>query len=299
MKASPVALLSLLLFAAAPLIAADTPRKLAFERGSSIFTANLNGTGAKKLANGAWPDISPDGTRVAFNTDEPSKNMPIRHIAVADIATGKISVFKDMPSANCFGPVWSPDSAKLVFQIYADEDWHAALVNADGTGFRYVKKAEPKGHAFYPQCWAADGKSIFFQDMDSVLQISLDGAVLKKWAIHDLVPDGDMSSSSRIAISPDGNTLLMDIEMNENVSRKGWVGPPPAIWAFDVTMQKAVRLTPQGFFAWQPRWISDTEYVFDSQSAKEKEPSIYRVPLMNLKDRKVILKNGRNATVSR
>jgi TolB protein len=283
---------ALLLCAAVPLFAADAPRRLAFERGSAIFTANLDGTGA-------WPDISPDGTKVAFNTDEPSGKTSSRRIAVADIATGKVTVFKDVPSDNCYGPIWSPDGAKLVFQIYTAEDWHTGLVNADGSGFRYVKKAEPKGHGFYPQCWAADGQSIFFQDMDAILQIGLDGAVLKKWSIHDLVPNGDMSSSSRIAISPDGNTLLMDVEMNEDVNRKGWDGPPPAIWSFDIAAQKAMRLTPQGFFAWQPRWISDTEYVFDSQAAKEKVPSIYRVPLASLKDRKLILKNGLNVSVSR
>jgi TolB protein len=299
MKASPLALLAMLFCAVAPLPAADTSRRIAFERGSAIFTANLDGSGAKKTAAGSWPDISPDGTKVAFNTDEPSRKTPTRHIAIADITTGKVTVFKDVPSDNCYGPIWSPDGTRLVFQIYVAEDWHAGLVNADGSGFRYVKKAEPKGHAFYPQCWAADGQSMFFQDMDAILQIGLDGAVLKKWSIHNLVPNGDMSSSSHIAISPDGKTLLMDIEMNEDTNRKGWDGPPPAIWAFDLMMENAVRLTPKGLFAWQPHWLSDTEYVFDSQAAKEKEPSIYRVPLTSIKDRKLILKNGRDASVSR
>ena len=292
-------MLSVLFSAAIPFHAGATPRKLAFERGSAVFTANLDGTGAKKIATGSWPDISPDGTKVAFNTDDPSGKAPSRHIAVGEIATGKVTVFKDVPSDNCYGPIWSPDGTKLVFQIYAAEDWHVGLVNADGSGFRYVKKAQPKGHSFYPQCWAADGQSIFFQDMDSILQTSLDGKVCKKWDVHKIITNGDMSSSSHVAISPDGKTLLMDIEMNEDTNRKGWDGPPPAIWAYDLAMEKAMRLTPKGFFAWQPHWLSDTEYVFDSQAAKEKEPSIYRVPLTGHKDRKLILKNGRNASVSR
>ena len=43
-------------------------RKIAYERGEKIFVADVDGTHSKKLAEGALPEISPDGTRVAFNT---------------------------------------------------------------------------------------------------------------------------------------------------------------------------------------------------------------------------------------
>jgi hypothetical protein len=37
---------------------ADAPRQIAFERDSNVWVANLDGTGAKKLAAGAFPTIS-------------------------------------------------------------------------------------------------------------------------------------------------------------------------------------------------------------------------------------------------
>src|SRR5437868_6635806 len=83
--------------------AADGPRKLAFERGAAVWVASLDGTGATKIAAGASPDISPDGMKLAFNTDEPSTKLPVRHIAVTDLASGKTTVFKDVPSDNSFG----------------------------------------------------------------------------------------------------------------------------------------------------------------------------------------------------
>jgi TolB protein len=45
---------------------------IAFERADNVWVANLDGSGGRKSAKGSAPDISPDGQRLAFNTDEPS-----------------------------------------------------------------------------------------------------------------------------------------------------------------------------------------------------------------------------------
>jgi hypothetical protein len=91
-------------------------RRIAFARGttavtSCVWVAKLDGTAEKRIAKGSWLDISPDGTRLAFNTDEQSKRQKgrplprlIRHIAVADIASGKVTTFKDIPSDNVLVP---------------------------------------------------------------------------------------------------------------------------------------------------------------------------------------------------
>jgi TolB protein len=93
-------------------------RKIAYDRNGKIFVADLDGTHSKKIAEGDWPEISPDGTRVAFNTAGEAKNRPgpERHIAIADVASGKFTVVPNIPSDNCYGPVWSPDGKQLAFQ---------------------------------------------------------------------------------------------------------------------------------------------------------------------------------------
>jgi TolB protein len=95
------------------------PRKLAYDRGGKIFIADLDGTHSKKIAEGVSPEISPDGTRVAFNTEGDAKNRsgPERHIAIADVASGKVSVVPNISSDNCFGPVWSPEGNSSPFQL--------------------------------------------------------------------------------------------------------------------------------------------------------------------------------------
>src|SRR5262250_2753323 len=171
-------------------------RKIAYQGRENIFVADLDGSHAKKIADGALPEISPDGTRVAFNTEGDAKNRPgpERHIAIADVASGKVTVVPNIPSDNCFGPVWSPDGKQLAFSIMTDHAWHLGLVNADGSGFRLVKNAELKPDAFGAPEWARDGKSIFCHDLDNIYQIDLDGNVLKKWELSKILTDASMNS---------------------------------------------------------------------------------------------------------
>src|SRR6266536_2655719 len=60
--------ISLLLTLAVPAFGAQ--RKIAFERGDNVWIANFDGSDAKKIAAGSLPNISPDATRLGFNTSE-------------------------------------------------------------------------------------------------------------------------------------------------------------------------------------------------------------------------------------
>src|ERR1700745_3633217 len=67
-------------------------RQMAFERNNAIYVANLDGTNEKKIADGIFPAISPDGTRVALNTVEKTSDTTyVRHMAVVEVATGKVN----------------------------------------------------------------------------------------------------------------------------------------------------------------------------------------------------------------
>ncbi|PYJ73647.1 MAG: hypothetical protein DME75_00980, partial [Verrucomicrobia bacterium] len=57
-------------FLISPAVAFSGDRHVAFERNNAVYLANLDGTGERKIADGIFPAISPDGTRVAFNTVE-------------------------------------------------------------------------------------------------------------------------------------------------------------------------------------------------------------------------------------
>ena len=57
-------------------------RKIAYERGEKIFVADVDGTHSKKVAEGALPEISPDGTRVAFNTEGTQRIVPVPSVTL-------------------------------------------------------------------------------------------------------------------------------------------------------------------------------------------------------------------------
>jgi len=286
----------LLLAAALALTAHAAEQTIAYSDGS-IHARPLAGGKTKKIAQGSWPDISPDGTKVAYNTE--SAETMERRIAVVDIATGKSTIFTDIPSDNCHSPAWSPDGAQIAFYIYKNDDWHIGLVNADGTGFRYVKKAGPNHRTLWGAAWAADGKSLFCQDLDVLYRIDLDGNVLAQWKLTDLFGDrGSLNSGSHIAPAANGKSLLLDVDMAEDIERPDWDGPPPAIWSLDLATGKATQVTKTELFAWHPEWINDHEILINHTPDGAKEIAIYRLDLKTGKP-VLVVKKAIDATVSK
>src|SRR5215472_1147965 len=153
-------------------------RHIAFERNDAVWMANLDGTNEKKIADGIFPAISPDGSRVAFNTVEKTSDTTyVRHIAVADVATGKVDIFKDVPSDNSYYPSWTADGKQILFTTRPHEVWDLVAINSDGTNFHVLKPGVQNGVTRYSPIWARDGQSVFCENMTNIYQIGLDGAV--------------------------------------------------------------------------------------------------------------------------
>ncbi len=296
----PLRLLLVLLCGVLTVVAEDSTRKLAYEKDRKVWVANIDGTGAKKIGAGLFPDISPDGTHVAYNTEEQTgKTAWARHIAVTDLASGKQTVFKDVPSENSYYPKWAPDGAHIAFTLYDGKNWHLAMVSSDGSGFKYIKKSKDTEATLYSPCWAPDGKSLFAQDMKHIYRIGLDGAVIAQWEINKCISNGDMSGDGRIDVSPDGKKLLLGIDMGEEARRKDWDGPLPALWTLDLDSKKGMRLTSKKLFGWDGCWVDGSTVLFLSQAAGEKTASLYKLSVSGGAPSKPLAKDVRYPTVSR
>lgn len=271
---------------------AAEPARLAYEQEDAVWMANLDGSEPKKISGGQSPELSPEGRRLAFNTVQATGQPAPRKIAIADLASGTITLLKEIPSENCLGPVWSRDGSKLLFTLYVKNEMHLGLVNADGTGFRFLEAPGAKRHDYWAPAWGPDDQSIFGEDMEWLYQLSLEGKVLKKWKVEKLFKRGGMSGDVRMQLSPDQKTLLVDLEMNEESKRKEWDGPLPAIWTLDLATEKTTRLTPKTLYAWDGHWLGAQSFLFSSQAAGEKEASIYRMSLDG-KERKLLVKKAR------
>ncbi|MGI8889743.1 MAG: TolB family protein [Chthoniobacterales bacterium] len=279
--------------------AGASPPQIAFERGAAIWIANVDGTSARKIGRGSGPDLSPDGTKIAFHTDRASQKSLVRQIAMVDVATKRVTVFrKEIPSENCQHARWSPDGSKILFHIWTESDWHIAMINRDGSGFRYVRKAAPNYNSYWSTCWAGDGKSFYAQDLTYLYQFDLDGKDLQKWKLDSLFPKGSMNSGSSISMAPGGRKLLLDIDMDEEEANlPDWEGPPPALWTLDLDTKKATRITPKGKIAIEGCWLDDSQILFVAQSAKEKNLTVYQMALGD-KGWKSILKDASGPSVS-
>jgi TolB protein len=273
-------------------------RHIAFERNNAVYIANLDGTSEKKIADGIFPAISPDGSRVAFNTVEKTSDTTyVRHIAVADVATGRVDIFKDVPSDNSYYPSWTADGKQILFTTRPHEVWDLVIVNSDGTNFHVLKPGAQNEVTRFSPIWARDGQSVFCQDMTNIYRLGLDGAVRAQWKIDKIMPKGDMSGDGRIDVSPDGRRLLLSIDMGEESGRKDWDGPLPALWAFDLQSQKATRLTPKKLFGWDGVWLDNDNILFLSKAAGEKDDSIFRMSTDG-KNLKRLIKSARFPSVS-
>jgi TolB protein len=289
---------SIILFLFGAAAALGAPQLIAFERNDAVWIANLDGTGEKKIVDGIFPAISPDGSRVAFNTVEKTSGTSyVRHMAVVEVATGKLNVFKDVPSNNSYYPGWTPDGKQILFTTRPHEVWDLVVVNADGTNFHVLKPGAQNEVTLYAPVWARDAQSVFCDNMTSVCRIGLNGGTLAHWKVEQIIPKGDMSGDCRIDVSPDGKRLLLSIEMGEESDRKDWDGPLPALWSFDLESQKATRLTPKTLFEWDGVWINNNNILFLSRAAGEKDDSIYRISIDG-KNLKRLIKNARFPSVS-
>ncbi|WP_133137843.1 TolB family protein [Legionella rowbothamii] len=266
---------------------------LAFERTGSIWIANIDGSDAKKVAEGYVPEVSPNGKYIAYNVmgNNHSTN---RYLVLLALESGKIIQLKNIPSQNNFNPVWSPDSKKLLFNTFINNEWHLGLINADGSGYRTIKNTKNE----YQPTWANNGTSFFSHDLYSIYWLDLEGKLIKKWPINTLIPNGSMSSASRLNISPNGNMLIMDIDMDEESPVSSWEGPPSALWIFDFNSGKASRISPKGMLAWSPFWINSEDYLFIEQKKMDKTFGLYRGSLKK-PSRQFLLQDAQTPSISR
>jgi TolB protein len=281
---------TLVLLSEAP--AADSTRHLCFSRDRGVWIANLDGSGAHKIVTGDDPAISSDGARIAYT--EVGKGS-IRDIAVIEVSSGKKVVFRTLPSDNAYGPVWSHDGQRILFNIFTENHWRLGLIGVDGSGFQFVPAPPAVTQDLYSPAWA-DDNSIFAQDMTNIYQIDLTGKALARWKISDALPNADMNSNDRIVRSDDGKSFLVDADLNEEGPIKSWEGPPPAVFLFDINTGKARRISPTKVYAWDPFWLDAENYLFTS-TVDGRHFGLYKASLSGEKPQ-LVVSNASSVTVS-
>lgn len=247
------------------------PVAVVFSKGESIFLTDSEGKQPVKLAKGSNPEISPDGRFVAF-TAPSGKDGWGRKIAVAEIASKKITIMKTVPGENSYGPRWSPDGKSLLFNHWDERsgDWvFGTVALADGS-FRVLA---PDQKGIYSPFWSADGASVYGQDLDTLYRIDVpSGTVAERRPLAAVTGSEAMVSSAlRFALSPDGTMWLFDAEV-EDTGKLMKHGEPlnSAIFLHTPADGKTRRLTPENICAMHPSWLpGGEEFLFAGYGPKE------------------------------
>jgi Tol biopolymer transport system component len=142
---------------------------LNFDDNSTAILSNPSGS------DEGFPDWSPDGTLIAFNSRRDGNN----EIYLMN-ADGSNQVRLTDNPADDFAPSWSPDGTKIVF--VSDRDQSAGItdlyiMNADGSG---VTRLTNDAYLDYAPDWSPDGQKIAFRsDRDGnsdIYVINIDGS---------------------------------------------------------------------------------------------------------------------------
>ena len=140
------------------------------------------------------PRVSPDGTRIAVDiADGESSDM-----WVWDLARETLIQLTFDEAIDEF-PLWTPDSARVVFRSTRDTDGALSWKAADGTG--RVELLHEFSFHVHPNTWSADGRLVFDQPGRDIGVLTLEGE-----ATVEMLLDAEYAESEP-AMSPDGRWL--------------------------------------------------------------------------------------------
>jgi TolB protein len=105
-----------------------------------------------------WPDWSPDGTRIAFNSISRSSRTLTLQIVNAD-GSGEARTIGD-GTLRAEAPAWSPDGSLIAFQWRRDGNTDIYTMTPDGTDLLRITTSSNLEEV---PTWSADGRRIAFQ----------------------------------------------------------------------------------------------------------------------------------------
>jgi serine/threonine-protein kinase len=147
-----------------------------------------------------FPRMSPDGTRIAFGTDDGKEAI------VWTYAVSGTSPMQRLTSAgNNRFPIWTSDSKRIAFQSDRDGDLAIFWQPADGTGAAERLTTPAQGESHTPESWSPRSDTLLFgvrKGTDvSLWTFSVQGRTVVPFSG---VRSSDSSPETAAAFSPDG-----------------------------------------------------------------------------------------------
>ncbi|MGI8518498.1 MAG: TolB family protein [Acidimicrobiia bacterium] len=153
--------------------AAAVGDQIVYECLGDICLINVDGTGETNLTNSPdWeeydPAWSPDGTRIAFTSNNPADNNADRNFEIFAVNADGSNVVQQTITSDQFGdlqsygPTWGPGGAEIAFEGWRGSFPQIIKVPSTGSGTETVLTNPADFASKFQPNWSADGSKILF-----------------------------------------------------------------------------------------------------------------------------------------
>jgi len=292
-------------------------RRIAFTRwhtySNSVWTAELINNGSRagikqrRVTDGYDPEISPDGSRIAYTHYQNTSGAADRYIAIFDIASKKRKILRNIPSRNSFGPHWSPDGRHIAFGTFIDNNsWRLVIYDTRTSKYKIIKTQKPD---IFTPFWSPDGKFVYAHDTDNVYKFYSESCKLLDTIPFSRIIKSDKTfpdSATQFSISPDGSKWLFCVQIgNEPLCkrcRSEKYEPPLKNAAFIYTpaSDKLSRAVAPQWCVWNAAWCGNSILFTGHRTDSSKKSPLRNIYMMSPGGMPMlIIKNGSEVSVSR
>jgi hypothetical protein len=209
---------------------------------NNVFIATLDGSDSRGLLSDYYPSLSPDGTHIAFMTQDVG-------LSILDLDNGQT-----VSPGSGTNPVWSPDGSRIMFQNPPDGLY---LANADGTGLQKIETGSPR---VSPIGWLPDNQTIVYGaqvgDIYNIYEHVFKTYNLQTGETKELFPITIKTATG--AISPDGQWIAYNArQFGANLDGSVFIS------RLDGSERKLVAMLDHAL-AYHPVWSPDGQWLIVS-----------------------------------